>query len=332
MSKHPILLAITLCIVSSTAYAAFDSGRSEISISVNNEIYPYKEFAIYVLPSEHLGICLLADNPDQYLVQAEDGDLDYIDDCRWIWTAPVQPGLTQLSVSADNDVKMSINVFVMTPGSELSNGRINDTEIGDYPEPLEDSPIYLPPDGFIRVTAELIDTPVSPNFVLGQFISPLDDNFPKYVVLRERLLLKLEALLERLNETGVEAESLAIIAGYLTPAYNESIGGLIRSRHIYGGAATVIVDKDGDGRMDDLDGNGRVDNRDGVFLFNIIDELYSEAGKEYLRGGLYLYNDSNNAAPSVRLDARGFRKRWPNESEIPPLPENLRPKHKRQLQ
>ena len=320
-------IALILCCFTTASFADYESGRAEVSLSINNEIYPYSEFATYVLPDEHLGMCVLTDDLSDLQITVTSGDIDFIDDCRWIWTASSEQGLSEINVLRGSDVLISLNVFVMTPAAELEDGRIGSTLIGEYPEPIEDNPIYLPPDGFIRVTEELVGIPVSPNFVLGQFVTKSNGEYPKYLVLRERLLLKLEVLLERLNETGIEAESLSIVSAYMTPAYNRSIGGEQHSRHIYGGAATVIVDRDADGRMDDLDENGVLNNRDGQFLFDLIDDLYSEPGKEYLRGGLFLYSGQNG--PSVMLDARGFRKRWPNESEAPPLPENLRGKHKR---
>lgn len=327
--KFSVLCSFILSSFAGACLADYDPGRAEISLSINNETYPYKEFASYVLPDEHLGMCVLADEPGDYRITASSGEIDFVDDCRWIWTAESEPGLTTITVLRGSEVVMSLNVFVMTPSSVLSNGRIGNSLIGEYPAPIEDSPIYQRPDGFIHVTLDNIDTAVSPNFVLGQFVTDTDGEFPKYIVLRERLLLKLEALLERLNERAIEAESLSVVSAYLTPAYNRSIGGEEHSRHIYGGAATVIVDRDGDGRMDDLDGNGVLDNRDGQFLFDLIDELYSEPGREFLRGGLFLY--SSSIGPLVMLDARGFRKRWANESEAPAIPENLRGKHKRQF-
>ena len=333
MSKSIARMALQwsfiLCCLAGTSFADYDSGRAELSLSVNNEIYPYSEFATFVLPNEHLGLCLLAYDPSIYRVSAASGDIDFIGDCRWIWTADGESGLTRISVTRETQEIMALNVFVMTPATELRDGRLGNVTIGEYPPAIDDSPIYLPPDGFIRVTEANLATPVSPNFVLGQFVTELDSEFPKYIVLRERLLLKLEALLERLNERGIAAESLSVLSGYMTPDYNRSLGGNPHSRHIYGGAATIIVDRDADGRMDDLDGNGVLDNRDGQFLFDLIDELYSEQGKEYLRGGLFLYR--GDAGPAVMLDARGFRKRWANEAEAPPIPENLRAKHKREF-
>lgn len=327
--RMSVLWSFILAGLAGTSFAQYDAGRAGISISVNNEVYPYRVFGTYVLPDEHLGLCLLAEDLGGLQVTAASGDIDFIDDCRWLWTADSETELTRMSVTRGTEELIALNVFVMTPASELQGGRLEGALIGNYPPPLEDSPIYLPPDGFIHVTEANIDTPVSPNFVLGQFLTESGGEYPSYIVLRERLLLKLEALLERLNERGIAAESLSVLAAYMTPAYNSSLGGSPHSRHIYGGAATIIVDRDADGRMDDLDGNGVLDNRDGQFLFDLIDELYSEPGREYLRGGLFLYR--GDAGPAVMIDARGFRKRWTNEAEAPPIPDNLRPKHKREF-
>ncbi len=314
------------------SFADFENGKTGFSIIINNEVYPYKEFAVYVLPKEPLGLCINANGADEYNVVAKSGELVKIDDCRWIWTAPADTGLTQLKISNESNAdRMILNIFVMTPAGKIKNDTIEGIKIGRYPEALDNSPLYQKPDGFIRVAKDILATPVSPHFVLGQFVTPFDNKFPKYIVLRERLLLKLETLVERLNDLGYSAESLSIIAGYMTPAYNASIGQPEYSRHIYGGAATVIIDADADGRMDDLDKNGSIDDADVTILFNIIDDLYSEAGKEYLRGGLFLYTSTISSGPYIMLDARGYRKRWSSETPLPTLPDNLHPKHKRQF-
>jgi len=79
-------------------------------------------------------------------------------------------------------------------------------------------------------------------------------------MLRERLLLKLEMLLEEAKRLGLSVTTFQILSGCRTPYYNQSIGNETRySRHLYGDAADIYVDEDGDGSMDDLDGDGRED-------------------------------------------------------------------------
>jgi hypothetical protein len=48
--------------------------------------------------------------------------------------------------------------------------------------------------------------------------------YPKYLVLRERLLLKLEMLLEEAARAGLPVTTFQIMSGYRTPYYNRSIG------------------------------------------------------------------------------------------------------------
>lgn len=329
MKLRSIIPLLLLC-CAPLSLGQVDSDRTGFSVVVNNEIYPYREFAVYVLPSEHLDICVVAANIQPFELTASAGELDYVSSCRWIWTAPEEAGLQTVKILRDGELAMALNVFVMVPASSIEDGYIGRYEIGVYPPPLEFSPIYLPPDGYIEVTEEMLSIPVSPNFRLGQFVTPLEGEFPKYIALRERLILKLETLLDALNTDGVSADSLSIVSAYMTPAYNAEIGGQEHHRQIYGGGATIIVDRDGDGKMDDIDGNGVLDDADGVRLFDFVDELFSIPGKEYLRGGLYLYRGVSSGT-ALMMDARGFRKRWPNDGEVPPLPENLRAKHSRQF-
>ena len=332
MKAYYIASLILAAMVACPVAAQYDSGRAGLSVIVNNEIYPYREFATYVLPAEHLNLCIIDENADSVVVEADSGTLDKIEGCRWIWTAPDEPGLTRLRITESRALQMTLNVFVMEPASSVVNGRLEGYQIGEYPEETDDSPIYLPPDGYIRVTEDLLSVNVSPNFKLGQFVEQLDSQYPKFIVLRERLLLKLEALLESLNETGTNVDSLSVVRGYITPQRNRELGNSRDSRHIYGGAATFIVDQDGDGRMDDLDGNGSLGRSDGVALFEMVDELFSRPGKEYLKGGLFLHEDARSNTTLLMIDARGFRKRWENDSDLPELPETLRPKHKRQFE
>ena len=332
MKLYQLAYCVLAILLAGPVAAQYDSGRAELSVIVNNEIYPYREFAVYVLPAEHLDLCVIALNPDTVAIQADGGALDKIEGCRWIWTAPEEPGLTQLRIADSGSTQMTLSVFVMVPANRVRRGSLEGYAIGEYPAPLDDSPIYLPPDGFIRVTEEVLGVNVSPNFKLGQFVEQRNEGFPKFIVLRERLLLKLEELLEDLNDRGVPAESLSIVRGYITPLRNSDLGNSRDSRHIYGGAVTFIVDRDGDGRMDDIDGNGVLNRADGVALFEIIDELFSRPGKEYLKGGLFLYDDVSRNTTLVMMDARGFRKRWENDSAVPELPAELRPKHKRHFE
>ena len=91
-------------------------------------------------------------------------------------------------------------------------------------------------------------------------------------VLRQPLLVKLEQLLEEVNERGREAHTFTLLSAYRTPSYNAAIGNeTTYSRHSYGDAADIFVDANEDGRMDDLNRDGRHNLADAHWLGEIVD-------------------------------------------------------------
>lgn len=299
--------AIAACsLASSVVSAAFESGRAGFSLTVNDDlVIPYRVFAVYVLPGERLEIEGAAT-----MAAADAGTLTQQSAGRWTWRAPLDPGVAALTFTAGaNEIRL--NAVILHPAGRVIDGRLFDYRIGDYPTPLRGDPVYLPPDGFIELTPELLDLQLSPHFTLRQFPSKQSTDLPKYLVLRESLLLKLELLLERVNEAGIEADAFTVMSGYRTPMYNRSIGNGQHSRHIYGGAADVYIDvAPRDDIMDDLNGDGRSDFRDAQWLYKIADDLFSRPANRRFRGGLGVYRSTAAHGPFLHIDARGVRARW----------------------
>lgn len=224
---------------------------------------------------------------------------------RWNWTAPGRPGLYPLkAVSNDARDSIIIQAFVLVPFSQLSGEYLNGYRIGQYPSrALRGLAIYRPPRGFIEVTRANENTLVSPHFRLKQFLCKQGGAYPKYVVLSEALLQKLEFLLERVNAAGYRASTFHVLSGYRTPAYNRAIGNMRYSRHTFGAAADVFIDENHDGGMDDLNQDGRSDARDGELLYS----LFEAAGVE---GGMGKYPPTSSHGPFVHVDVRERRTRW----------------------
>jgi hypothetical protein len=82
------------------------------------------------------------------------------------------------------------------------------------------------------------------------------------------------------------------------------------SRHQYGDAADVIIDADGDGRMDDLNRDGIVDFRDTDVINRAVERV--EWRYPELVGGLGLYRAMGPSGPFAHIDVRGKRARWTN--------------------
>jgi hypothetical protein len=131
-------------------------------------------------------------------------------------------------------------------------------------------------------------------------------------VLREALLDKLELVLADLELHGVSTAHVELLSGFRTPSYNFALGdasGRAReSRHQYGDAADLIIDADGDGRMDDINHDGRVDVADVRVIEAAVDRV--ERAHPELAGGLGLYREMGPSGPFAHIDVRGTRARW----------------------
>jgi hypothetical protein len=294
--------------------APFDAQKAGFAVKFRDEVTPYRVTAVFVMPEDNLTLEVVDVNADtECTLAATEGNVALIDDNRWRWEAPAKAGLYPITI-AEPDLGDSIclNVFVMVPYGRIEGDCLNGYRIGKYPEtPLKQLPIYKPPHGFIEITAENEDTLVSPHFKLKQFLCNQNGNYPKYAVLRERLLLKLELILEKVNEKGYRCDTFAIMSGYRTPCYNEAIGNGRYSRHLWGGAADIFIDENPkDDMMDDLNGDGRNDHRDAAILHDIVDGLYGKPFYEIFLGGLSKYEKTVSHGPFVHVDVRGFRARW----------------------
>ena len=172
---------------------------------------------------------------------------------------------------------------------------------------------YTLPAGFIEVTRENQDLPLSTSFRLRDFLThDQPEVWPKVLVLRLSLLDKLELIAEALEGRG-HPGALRVMSGFRTPQYNAlgvgRLGGRARdSRHMYGDAADIYVDADGDGRMDDLDGDGRVTVRDAGWLARVAEQV--EADQPALVGGIGVYRANAVHGPFVHVDVRGTPARW----------------------
>ncbi len=226
-------------------------------------------------------------------------------------TAPQQHGRYTVRVQhPDNGDSTLLNVWVSIPRSEMEGEYLNGYRIGTYPPPRKNRPNYEPPEGFFEVTADNVDTRVSTNFTLRQFLCKQASDYPKYVVIQESLLVLLERLLLDVRDAGFEIETFGVISGYRTPYYNRSIGNVPYSRHVYGDAMDFYIDVDRDGLMDDIDGDGMRNSRDISRFFRIVDRWMVRPENKGLMGGIGRYNKTRRHGGFVHADTRGYRARW----------------------
>jgi uncharacterized protein YcbK (DUF882 family) len=153
---------------------------------------------------------------------------------------------------------------------------------------------------------------VSPHFTLKQFLCKEDttNSFPKYVLFKERLPLKLEAVLERVNALGFAVDTLHVMSAFRTPYYNHAIGDVKYSMHQWGSAADIYIDPLKNDRMADLNHDRHVDVEDSKYLYDEIERMLTTKELARFQGGLGFYPATAAHPPFVHVDVRGTAARW----------------------
>ena len=151
---------------------------------------------------------------------------------------------------------------------------------------------------------EHLDLPLTKHLRVRDFIThDRQTMWPKYVAVDPRVLDKIELVLRELaRRRGEESASfmLEVHSGFRTPLHNAGVEGSARdSRHLYGDAADVAIDADGDGQLTLFDAY-RVEQ-----AVDWVERAHPE-----LAGGLGVYSSRRYATPYCHIDARGERKRW----------------------
>jgi Peptidase M15 len=309
-----IVLFSLICWPASNFAAQISAAKAGFTVRANGLNISYKIMSLFVLPKEKIDLEIVSPElSGHYRLQASRVQERWSGENRWQLQAPEQTGVYTLTLTDSQQIRsMTLNLFVMVPFNALRGEYLNGYRIGTYPKSSHKKlPIYNPPRGFLEITQTNADSQLSPHFKVRQFLCKQQGGFPKYLVLEERLLLKLELILEKVNQKGYPCQTFQIMSGYRTPYYNKTIGNVKYSCHIYGGAADIFIDEDPkNDAMDDLNRDGRVDYRDAAVLYDIVDNLYGQEFYELLVGGLGRYKRTNHHGPFVHVDVRGLRARW----------------------
>jgi len=276
-------------------------------------IYPYTDGAIFALPHEKISFGVVTPTNQLFALQTPQGALRALEKNKWVWEAPAEKGRYMIkarSPSGGGEVA-DFSAFVMVPAAEVRNGFLNGYHIGFYPaKPLKGNPAYLAPNGFIEVTKDYEDSKVSPHFRIKQFLTKQKSDYPKYLVLDERLVFLLEGLGRNLKPLGFDADDIFVMSGYRTPFYNKAIGDIEFSMHQWGRAADIFLDHDHDGVMDDFNKDHQHDRNDAVALANVLELMAKTTEWSPFIGGLGIYGGTSAHGPFVHVDTRPWKARW----------------------
>jgi Peptidase M15 len=296
------LSAVAALLILAAAAPPRAAGKVPFAVRTRGLTFTDKVASLAVLPGATVDL-EIAGGAGPYRVDTRDGSEQRRTASTWRWRAPDVPGLATLTVlDARGGQAQELNVFVMVPFKDVRDGRLNGYRIGTYPAKTQ-------PAGFVEVTTDTVRTKLSPHFEVRQFLCKQPGGFPKYVVISEPLILKLERIIDTLDRAGHDVDTLTIMSGYRTPFYNEGIGNVRDSQHTAGTAADIFVDETIDGRMDDLDRDGVVTRDDAIWLFRLVDHLDRTSVARF-PGGLGDYGATAAHGPFVHVDVRGRLARW----------------------
>jgi len=221
---------------------------------------------------------------------------------------PTQAGFYYLTLvkRGERQIIQEPIIVVMRPFQEKAGGLLNGYKIGTYlAEKLRGGRDKERPEGFLEVYPQYLDIAVSKHLRLHHFVTHDDqaDVWPKYVALNPRLLDKLElvfAEVERIQNMPQQSLELDVNSGYRTPAHNRLVRRAASdSRHQYGDAADVVIDANGNGRID------RFDHQIVAAAVETVEKRFPD-----LIGGMGVYTSALYPTPYVHIDARGQRVRW----------------------
>jgi len=289
------------------------SEESSLKLKINDEQpISLNRFFQTVMPGKTLAFEVEANNIDNIVVKNDFGKIVNKGNGKWNYVASDISGNYEIIIlDTVSNNSIILNVFVLTPLSEMVGEYLNGYRIGNYPEDnFKGKKNYKKPQGLIEVTKENKNIYISPHFQLKQFLCKQSSGWPKYLLINPKLLLKLEFILGELNSMGIEANTIFIMSGYRTPYYNQSIGNVKFSRHVFGDAADIYVDNNLDGVMDDLDGNGKSEMADAMIMHSIISKMDNNPDNEHLVGGMGKYNKNSAHTYFIHVDTRGYKARW----------------------
>jgi hypothetical protein len=315
-SLRALSLSFVLTAIVAAGFAVSGFARGESSGSLTKIIGPVPPTASTVASSASDTPAAARCVPEQWLGRS--GRLRAIIDTPTSLASVVAPLSRQTLAPGVHDlgvVTPSGNPFYvlsLVPYATKTGAKIHGYYVGNWPlKPGVER--YAQPAGFIEVTEASAQTHVSEQFKLGDFLTHDQVGvWPKFLVLKPRLLDKLELISEALAARGLPSK-LHVMSGFRTPQYNEQGvgekgGRASLSRHMYGDASDVFVDADGNGRMDDLNGDGQVTVADARVLFSVAETV--EAANPDLVGGLSAYPANSAHGPFVHVDTRGVKARW----------------------
>ena len=220
--------------------------------------------------------------------------------------APADPGFYHLAL-VSGDVRRVLDgptLAVKVPFARKLGSMLNGYRIGTYRSERRGGD-HDRPDGFVEITADKVDLPLTKHFRLGDFLThDAQESWPRYAAVSPKLLDKLELVLAEIARVNGRDPAMSVSvemnSGFRTPLHNRRVRRAAGdSRHQYGDAADVKIDANFDGRFTARDAR----------LVALAAEMVERRHPE-LAGGIGLYTSRRYGTPYVHIDTRGTKARW----------------------
>lgn len=310
-------LALSISMAPQSAISSSFEDSSWCTIQLKGLVIESNIFFATVMPGDSLNIKVSPNvSVEDVEWDAAGGYLTGVGEER-LYIAPKSPGRYPLRVTARKDgekLDAVIQIFVLASSSRMENGILNGYDIGVYPDPSDryDESICRQPAGFMYIEKSDADVHLTENYQVYQFFSDGGRSYPKYLLVSERLLLRLELITKEMRARGLMSGRFKIFSGFRPPSRNRSAGQAKFSRHMYGDAADIVIDDTGSkGTMDDLNHDGTVDLRDGLALYGVVDRMEADGSLKGIEGGVGAYPGNKSYGPFVHIDWRGGKQaRW----------------------
>jgi hypothetical protein len=224
---------------------------------------------------------------------------------------------------------MAETSVVLIPGVPFDPsgaGVIGSTIIGIYPNQFASNvpaPVarnraaYTPPESFYRIDERTAEAPLPGGATLGSLNPPVfGDGGERFVAVDERLLRFWSHFAAALQANNFDPADIRVLRGYVSPYERQRLESMgIRlaefTRFQYGDSLALILDANGDGRMDDLNADDTADIADADILAEAVALGLEDAG---LSGGIgtgaSFGGPDNIGTPYVQVDTRGVSVRW----------------------
>lgn len=201
-----------------------------------------------------------------------------------------------------------VNIFKKEIDAYKCNGFVNGYKVGIYPY-IKD--VNKKKYEFIEINQENRKMKISPNYTIEEFRSkPITEKFPVYIMLDEKIIHKVEGMIENYRREHIYIEKFVIMSAYRTPVHNNKLGNGKLSRHVFGDAVDIFVDENHDGKMDDINNDGVIDAKDIKMLYDIAAKMDDSEKYSMFSGGLSMYESNRIVGQFLHVDSRGSKIRW----------------------